>query len=262
MNENLVYVLAKVQFGRITESRFKERADAVQEALRKDYPIVNSNNTFTTIQFDVASAGEKQVQQTTENIINICSSNREWGIRISHSFLILHTKSYSGFENFKRRIEYVLNVLEKEFELYHSAFVGFRFVNKYPYEGEDDFGTVFRKKEFIQPSLDLDGALKAGSNLSAHYVNDSNNIMINSGVTIAGPKIPGDFADLPNDLGLKAGETHEGVWAHLDIDSFYNEIDVLNDFSVEDIMEKYGALRKLANDAFAQIIYTDQVVLG
>ncbi|RTY53079.1 TIGR04255 family protein [Pantoea sp. YU22] len=262
MNENLIYVLAKVQFGRITESRFKERADAVQEALRKDYPIVNSNNTFTTIQFDVANPGDKQVQQSTENIINICSSNREWGIRISHSFLILHTKSYAGFENFKSRLTSILSIVEKEFGLYHSAFVGFRFVNKYPYDGQDDFTKVFRKREFIQPSLELEGALKAGSNLAAHYVSNTNNILINSGVSIGGPKIPGEFADLPNDLGLKVGETHEGVWAHLDIDSFYSEPDVLNDFSVEDIMQKYSALRKLANDAFAQIVYANQAELG
>ncbi|MBS0880170.1 TIGR04255 family protein [Pantoea sp. JGM49] len=255
MNENLVYVLAKVQFGRITESRFKERADAVQEALRKEYPIVNTNNTFTTFQFDIVNSGDKQVQQSTEKIINICSPNRDWGIRISHSFLMLHTKSYAGFENFSERMSNILNIVEKEFELYHSSFVGFRFINKFPHDESHDFNKVFRKKEFVQPDLDLEGVLKAGSNLSAHYVSESNNVMINSGVSIGGPKIPAEFADLPNDLGLKVGEVHDGVWAHLDIDSFYGEPDKLNDFSVEDISNKYSALRKLANEAYAQIVY-------
>jgi len=256
MNENLIYVLAKVDFGSITESRFKDRADAVQEALRKDYPIVNKNNILTKIQFDFNQSNEHKIQQSNERIINLCSSNREWGVRITQNFLMLQTKRYDGFEKFIKRMQAILAVVEKEFELYHSAFVGIRFVNKYEYNGDDDFKDVFRRRDFIQPDLHFENSLKGGSNLQAHYLVGFNNLKINSGVMVDGLKVAADFTDLPNDLGIQGDEISEGVWAHLDIDCFYNEPDVLNDFSVEDITEKYGALRKLANNAYAQIIFS------
>ncbi|MFR0654922.1 TIGR04255 family protein [Pantoea sp. SIMBA_079] len=255
MNENLIYVLAKVDFGRITESRFKDRSDAVQEALRKDYPIVNENNILTTIQFDFNKSNEHKINQSNERIINLCSSNRDWGIRITQNFLMLQTKRYDGFDKFINRMRAILTVIEKEFELYHSAFVGIRFVNKFQYNGDDDFKDVFRRRDFIQPELHFDNSLKAGSNLNAHYFAGFNNLKINSGIMIDGPKVAGEFTDLPSDLGIQSDEILEGVWAHLDIDCFYNEPDVLNDFSVEDITEKYSALRKLANEAYVQIIF-------
>lgn len=259
MSENLAYVLAKVQFGEITESKFNEAVDAVQEELRKIYPIKNDNDKVITFQLDIPSQSSEghQFTQTYQKILNISSANKDWGIRITRDNIVIQTKKYEGFDKFKSRIEYLIEVLSEKFGIYHTSFIGFRFINKYELDETTHFSRIYRRNEFLQPDLKLDGFLLAGSNHQARYQVGEYLININSGVAIDGLKLTAELGDLPADIGIQPGEVLQGVWAHLDIDAVYHRVEGMDEYDLEDVINRFKDLRKLANQVYSEITYAE-----
>jgi len=257
MSENLAYVLAKVQFGEITESKFNEAADSVQEELRKIYPIKNDNDKIITFQFDIPTHDSQgqQFSQSSQKILNLSSASKDWGVRIARDNVIVQTKNYEGFEKFKSRIEGLIRVLADKFGIYHTSFIGFRFINNYELDEKDHFSKIYKRQEFLQPDLRLDGLLLAGSNHQARYQSGKYFININSGVGIDGQKLAGDLGDLPVDIGFQPTDTLPGVWAHLDIDAVYHKTEGMDEYDLNDVMLKFKDLRNLANQVYSEITY-------
>jgi hypothetical protein len=59
MSNDLVFVLARVQFGNVTNTKFAQVRDAIQEELREVYPFLDQRNDTTTFEVQFGPEGQK-----------------------------------------------------------------------------------------------------------------------------------------------------------------------------------------------------------
>ena len=104
MANHLIYVLSKIEYGRISKTKFMEGMDGVIEALRKDFPHVQPLRQQNSFRFELKSEGAPEVFTDTDPVLTMLSSNKAWGIRIAPNFIILHTKKCEGFIDFRKKI--------------------------------------------------------------------------------------------------------------------------------------------------------------
>lgn len=253
MNEHLIYMLSKIQFGRIPNTTFLSASDNILEALRKEYPIVLPKKNLQTFKIEFKGVGVPEMLQEEDPVLTLVSANKDWAIRISPEYIILHTKNYGRFDEFEHRLKKLLTVLEGALEISHFSFVGMRFLNKFPHslDLKNEFG--INRFEFLQPTME--GYNRGGSNLSARYedVNARNFLSINSGVVINGPKIVPELAELASDI-LNPLDVDAGVVAHIDIDCFYFLQDRMDEFNVDVVLNKFNELNVASDAALKNII--------
>lgn len=250
MAEHLIYMLSKIEFGRISASKFDSSKDEVIEKLRRDFPVVRPYRNQNTFRFEIKPEGKPELLHDEEPVITLLSANKSWGIRISPSAIMLHTNKYKNFADFRERILKIVEAVHQSFDLTHLSFVGMRYVNAFNLDVDVGFASYFKRMDLLQPEMKSWG--KAGSNLNARYLNGDNLISLNSGVTIGGSRYPADLADLASDID-DVTVTNEGVVAHLDIDSFYSTNELV-DFSIDFISEKIAVLRQNADAVFYETI--------
>lgn len=247
MNSDLVFVISKIQFGRITNSRFLEKADAVRELLRKDYPVFTDKNEMRMVEVQLGAQGQ-QVNETVTPIIVLTSASKDWGVRITTESILLYTTSYDTFTDFQARMRKLIEVVRKEMDVYHTSFVGIRYVNKIFLQGDNS--KRFHRQEFLQP--ELGNWNRAGSNLVSRYQKDTGWLVINSGVTVSGPKLSNDLMELAVDLGEK-NQPLDGPWAHLDVDSFTGA-DGMVEYDLDKLMEQLTDVRSHAKAVYEEVI--------
>lgn len=249
-------MLSKIQFVRITDSKFKDLSDTVLEELRENYPLVQPKREVQSVQIDFGTDGQQNFKQTSEPMLSLISANKEWGVVISPENLILHTKNYGEFDQFEARMKFILGKLISVFKISHTSFLGMRFLNTFNYFEEHEFRDSFKRLDFLQPEINDWG--RGGSSLSARYaVSESNMININSGVMINAPKLPPDLMQLASELGDFSQVKMEPV-AHLDIDSFCFFENEIQEFTIDNILKNINNLRVNANDAFHSIVKLDK----
>ncbi|WPO96938.1 TIGR04255 family protein [Pseudescherichia sp.] len=250
MAKHLIYMLSKIEYGRISKSKFLGGMDGIIENLRRDFPHVQPVRQQNSFRFELKAEGAPEVFTDTDPVLTLLSPNKTWGIRISPNFLILHTKKCEGFEDFKKRLFKVIEAVHHNFDITHISFVGMRYINSFDYNPSYEFSEYFKRMDFLQPSLG--SWLKAGSNLSARYVNGTETLNVGSGVMINAPKYMPDLAELASDID-DINKINEGPAAYLDIDSFFASEDLV-EFSMELISEKISILRNNANAVFNETI--------
>ncbi|MEN4519417.1 TIGR04255 family protein [Pantoea agglomerans] len=255
MSEHLIYMLSKVQYGRISNTRFEAVTDQIIEKLRKNFPHVQPVRKQNSFRFDISSDGKPEMVNEPDPMLSLLSANKAWAIRITPNFIILHTKKYDGFSDFIQRMMNVIHVVNDVFDISHISFVGMRFLNNFGYTPETMFKDSFKRLDFLQPELNL--WTRLGSNLSGRYAIETNVININSGVNIGAPKYLPDIFDLASDLDDVSKIIEQPV-AYLDIDSFFPTEHDLQEFSYELVSEKLHQLRLNANKAFGEIIMEDK----
>lgn len=251
MENHLIYMLSKIEFGRISESKFMAGMDGIIEGLRRDFPHVMPLRKQNSFRFELKSEGAPEVFTDIDPVLTLLSSNKNWGIRIAPNFIILHTKKCEGFKDFREKFFKVIEAVHRNFDITHISFVGMRYLNAFKYNEQTDFNEYFRRLDFLQP--DLNSWMKAGSNMSARYVVGTEALNINSGVMINAPKYMPDLADLASDID-NINLINEGPVAHLDIDSFYGTDDLV-EFSMDFISQKIDVLRDNANAGFHEIAF-------
>ncbi len=254
MNENLKYMLSKIQYGRIPNTKFLAVSDNLLELLRKEYPFVLPKKNVQTFKIEFKGAGMPEMLQEDDPVLTLLSAKKDWAIRITPEFIILHTKKYNCFADYAPRIKKILSVAQTELGISHFSFIGMRFVNKFEHDINlvNEFGVA--RGEFLQPPLL--GYNRGGSNLSARYedVEQKWSMNINSGIIINGPKISPELAELSSDI-LNPNELDLGPVAHLDIDAFYFLEDGMEEFDIDKILNKLEELRSAANTVFKNIRY-------
>ncbi|MHB9322264.1 TIGR04255 family protein [Phytobacter diazotrophicus] len=250
MAKHLIYMLSKVEYGRISASKFNEGIDIIIETLRRDFPHVLPLRKQNSFRFELKSEGAPEVITDTDPVLTLLSANKTWGIKITPSFLILHTKKCEGFSDFSERFFKVIGAVHDSFSITHISFVGMRYINSFEYRPETEFSDCFNRMDFLQPKLNNWSRL--GNTLSSRYMISNEIININSGVMINGPRYMPDLFELASDLD-DVHKIHEGAAAYLDIDSFFGTDDLV-DFSMDFISQKLSVLRNNANAAYYEII--------
>lgn len=253
MANHLIYVLSKIEYGRISKTKFMDGMDGVIEALRKDFPHVQPLRQQNSFRFELKSEGAPEVFTDTDPVLTMLSSNKAWGIRIAPNFIILHTKKCEGFIDFRKRILKVLNAVKVNFDITHISFIGMRYINSFDYKRETEFTDCFKRVDFLQPQLN--GWMRAGSNLSARYIIGTEAVNINSGVMINAPRYMPDLVELASDID-DVNKIVDGPVAHLDIDSIFGT-DELVEFSLDFVSQKIEVIRNNANAAFFEAIRTE-----
>ncbi len=251
MSNDLVFVLARVQFGEVTHSKFAQVEDAIQESLRAEYPFFHSAQDAETFEIQFGPDGQK-VKKIEIPTMTLVSAERDWGFRVTTNDLFLYTNSYDRFQSFELRMREVLDTLAKVFPIYHTGFLGMRFLNKFPHTGERSFLQVYKRGEFLQPAIE--NYQLAGSNLSARYKTDAGWMNLNSGITVNGALLPPDIVQFATTLDpTQTNKTCDGAWAHLDMDSHKPSNSLLK-YDLEKIMETLSSLRENANKFYSGII--------
>lgn len=253
MSKHLIYMLSKIQFGRIPNTTFLSKSDYILEALRKEYPIVLPKKNVQTFKIEFKGPGVPEMVQEEDPVLTLVSANKDWAIRITPEHIILHTKNYGCFDDFERRMKKLLSALQETLGISHFSFIGMRFLNKFTHSSEllNEFG--INRPEFLQPIVN--GYNRGGSNLSARYEDIEGRyfLSINSGVVINGPKITPELAELASDI-LNPVDVDAGVVAHVDIDSFYFLEDRMEEFDIDIISNKLNELRVASNAIFKEIV--------
>ncbi|RWT91162.1 hypothetical protein DN590_19315 [Citrobacter freundii] len=250
MKKHLIYVLSKIEYGRISKSKFMEGMDGIIESLRRDFPHVMPLRQQNSFRFELKAEGAPEVFTDTDPVLTLLSSNKTWGIRIAPNFIILHTRKCDGFVDFREKILKVIEAVCRNFDITHISFIGLRYLNAFGYTPENEFSDHFKRLDFLQPKMN--SWLRAGSNMSARYLVGTEAININSGVMLNAPKYMPDLAELASDID-DVNKINEGPIAHLDIDSFFGA-DELVEFSLDFISDKIEVLRNNANSVFNDII--------
>ncbi|MFC6122593.1 TIGR04255 family protein [Citrobacter bitternis] len=252
-NKHLIYMLSKIQFGRIPNTIFLSVSDYILEALRKEYPVVLPKKNVQTFKIEFKGVGVPEMIQEEDPVLTLASANKDWAIRITPEHVILHTKNYDCFDDFEMRMKKIFSALQTTLNISHFSFIGMRFLNKFPHSVGllNEFG--INRSEFLQPIID--GYNRGGSNLSARYEDMEKRyfLSINSGVVINGPKITPELAELASDI-LNPVEVDAGVVAHFDIDSFYFLEDRMEEFNIDVISNKLNELRVASNAIFKNIV--------
>ncbi|EPQ5995043.1 TPA: TIGR04255 family protein [Klebsiella pneumoniae] len=251
MSNDLVFVLARVQFGSVTNTKFAQVRDAIQEQLREAYPFLDQRGDTTTFEVQFGPEGQK-VNKVEIPSITLISAERNWGVRVTTSDVYLYTNSYVNFESFGPRLSVILERLTPIFPIYYTGFIGMRFLNKFSNTGERAFPVAFKRYEFLQPMLE--SYKGAGSNLSAKYQTDAGWMNLNSGVTVNGPLLPPDLEQFAVTLNSKS-DVCEGPWAHLDLDSHKPDKSLVK-FDKDRVISILSSLKDCANKFYNGIVNT------
>ncbi|MEH2773203.1 TIGR04255 family protein, partial [Klebsiella pneumoniae] len=123
MSNDLVFVLARVQFGSVTNTKFAQVRDAIQEQLREAYPFLDQRGDTTTFEVQFGPEGQK-VNKVEIPSITLISAERNWGVRVTTSDVYLYTNSYVNFESFGPRLSVILERLTPIFPIYYTGFIG------------------------------------------------------------------------------------------------------------------------------------------
>lgn len=121
MSNDLVFVLGRVQFGEVTQTKFAQVRDAIQENLRAEYPFLQAAQAAETFEIQFGPEGQK-VNKIEIPTLTLVSAERNWGIRVTTSDLFLYTNSYDKFHSFEMRMREILDTLARIFPIYHTGF--------------------------------------------------------------------------------------------------------------------------------------------
>lgn len=251
---NLVYMLVKVEFGRIPNPTFMKHVDEITDLIRNDYPIAPPVKKIKTFQVDMQALGQPEISESEMPMMTFLSPTRDFGIRIGTDFIVIHTKNYLGFNDLAERIHKVLPLVMDKYSVRHYSFLGMRYINKIIHDEVFEFSNSVKRTDFLQPKL-CEWA-RGGSNMASNYLDVENNVAvrINSGIMVDAPILPADLAELASDF-IDANLKIPGPSAHVDIDVRCNQSeDIMQLLDIDEIFGKMCKLRNVANKAYQNII--------
>lgn len=249
MSNDLVFVLTRVQFGTVTNTKFAQIRDAIQEQLREAYPFLEQRDDSTAFEVQFGPEGQK-VSRIEIPSITLVSAERDWGVRVTNSDIYLYTDAYTNFKSFELRLKDILDRLVPIFPIHYTGFIGIRFLNKFSNVGDRSFNNAFKRYEFLQPMVEPYNP--AGSNLSAKYQTDAGWMNLNSGITVGGIKLPPDLEQFSVTLNSN-NDICEGPWAHLDLDSHKPDKSLVK-FDRDRVVGILSSLRDCANKFYSEIV--------
>lgn len=102
--------------------------DELQKALRKEYPGYERGQAVTGITVGVGGT-ERQVQIQHQ----LRSKDKKWTVAFRSSSVALESTSYRGFDDFMRRLAWVLKAVKPIIDADFFTRVGLRYINALPF---------------------------------------------------------------------------------------------------------------------------------
>lgn len=142
----LDFVICQVRFPSVLSIGRDEFVASFQEALRRDYPFVESQ---IVQQLQLASMGGDvpAMPQPATKTYQFFSSDRRWNLTLSPDFLALQTNAYKSRREFMARLEQAIAALADHIGPTHSTRLGVRYFDRI--KGED----LKLVNEFLRPEL-------------------------------------------------------------------------------------------------------------
>ena len=120
----LVEVICQLRFPEILSIEAHEPAD-FQEAIRREFPQYGKKIE----QLPPKQAGGKLVPQGTVNNYQFISGEGTWKISLTKGFIALSTTRYTRWEEFAKRLDFVLAAFIKTYQPAYFTRVGLRYIN-------------------------------------------------------------------------------------------------------------------------------------
>lgn len=154
----LIRVLAQVRFPIILSIEKKEFVSGFQEALRRQYPILQPEQTQGMI---LSPQGIMQtVPQTTWRFIDL---EGNWRVSLAPNFIALETTAYSSRHDFLERLKIVLAALNEHIQPQIAERLGLRYIDRLVGDDVTDISDLVRPEiagivgsevgEFVQQTI-------------------------------------------------------------------------------------------------------------
>lgn len=243
---HLKYVLAKIEIAELL--KLETSRDQLFEQLRSNYPVADpvAFEEVREFSFDLKTGSQNLNNAQSNAVLVFKSADENWSIRIAPKAIFLHTASYVDFKEFIDRFSSILTIVDSIFEINYFKFCGMRYINRYKV-GKNNSFTYAIKEYLTQPDLDPTFQ-RGGSNLTAAYVINGNNLTVNSGVAMNGRVIPDALIAIAKDV-IDINEVLDGPWAHLDLDSTHTPEKLIK-FDLATVRQKFTELRDNADKAY------------
>lgn len=124
-NAPLIRVLAQVRFPLILAIEKKEFVSGFQEALRKQYPILQPEQTQ-----GVVFSPQGMMQTEPQTIWRFIDLEGNWRVSLAPNFIALETTAYSSRKDFLQRLETVLAALNEHFQPQIVERLGLRYIDR------------------------------------------------------------------------------------------------------------------------------------
>lgn len=111
--------------------------DALQKALRKEYPLYERAHALTGFTVGVAGA-ERQTQLQHQ----LKSKDKKWTVLFRSSSVALESTAYRGFDDFMVRLTWVLRAVRPIIDSDFFTRIGLRYINALPFSEVDFDGWV------------------------------------------------------------------------------------------------------------------------
>lgn len=139
----LVRVVAQIRFPLITSIEKRAFVGAFQEAVRKDYPVLNPEH-------EVGLVITPQGPQSTEGTIwRFYDRTNQWKLSLASGFLALDTSAYTSRDDFLERFGRALRALEQHIGIGVFDRLGVRYVDRIQ-ERDATFGSI---SELFRPEV-------------------------------------------------------------------------------------------------------------
>ncbi|WP_272679469.1 TIGR04255 family protein [Providencia sp. PROV032] len=250
----LVYMLVKVEFGRIPDSVFLEKIGHFAHNLRKDYitaPMMHIK--AFKMNMNVINNGQPEVTHFEVPMVTLLSPNKDYGVRVAPDFFVVHTRKYQNYSDISERVKKILYSLIEQFDISFYSFLGMRYVNKIKYDNEYEFSKEITRSEFLQPRV-CDWP-RAGSNMLSNYLDMSTGVAVtlNTGIVIDSDILPPELMEVASDI-ITQPKVLQGPVAHIDIDvNLSSGEGESKEINVDEIINNMSILRNTANRAYKNI---------
>ncbi|HYG34736.1 MAG TPA: TIGR04255 family protein, partial [Clostridia bacterium] len=95
--------------------------------IRKEYPLIEVNNLET---FEIRmDKGTPETIRDTKKAWHFFTADRNWGAVVEQNQILVHTKSYTRFNQFAERVEYLLRAMQQSIQPSHYIGSSIRYID-------------------------------------------------------------------------------------------------------------------------------------
>jgi len=224
-------VICQVRFSHNFEIEEPSSVAGFQKGLKLRYPDAMPRQELL---LELSVQGAQSSEMRTPSIYRFRDTSGAWVVSLSPDWIGLETTEYTNFEDFRKRLDEALGLVEDQFAPAQTNRIGFRYVNELPCVGKGAW------RELVQPELH---GLAADDNVLDHLVDAVEELHLALG---------------PNKMNVRHGVAANGEHSCyvFDIDAFS---EARGEFSTDAILATVDELKSQAW-SFFRASMTDELM--